>query len=115
MAKEVMFMTNTPLKHQFLIGDVSITRQEIAIILTFDGFGFVASKLNWSDQFAAHQFSQMENIEEKLTNEDCEQFATGFASAIVTGETRYQHVLSFTSQLFEKWGLLSNKELKQSA
>jgi len=108
-------MTNTPLKHNFLIGDVAITRQEIAIILTFDGFGFVASELGWSDQFAAHRFSQLENIEEKLTNEDCEQFATGFASAIDKGETRYQHVLSFTSKLFEKWGLLSSEELSQSA
>ena len=108
-------MSNTPVKHKFLIGDVTITRQEIAIILTFDGFGFVASELNWSDEFAAHQLSQLDNVEEKLTNEDCEQFVTGFALAIDKGETRYQHVLGFTSKLFEKWGLLSSEDLKQSA
>ena len=108
-------MTNTALKHEFYIGDVAISRQEIAIILTFDGFGFVASERGWTDQFAAEQFSQLENIEEKLTDEDCERFASGFASAIDNGETRYQHVLDFTSGLFEKWGLIRNDGLKQSA
>lgn len=108
-------MTNSPLEQNFLIGDVAITRQEIAFILTFDGFGFVASELGWSEQFAAKQFSRLGNVVEKLTNEDCEQFVIGFALAIDKGETRYQHVLHFTSKLFEKWELLYAEELKQSA
>lgn len=108
-------MKNTAVKHTFFIGEIAITRQEIAILLTFDGFGFVANDQGWSDRIAAEKFSQLENIEEKLTNEDCEYFVSGFASAFDNGETRYQHVLRFSSELFEKWGLLSNQRSMLSA
>jgi hypothetical protein len=90
---------------QYAFGDDMIYKQEISMNLATDGFRFVAHEQQWSEEQAARIFAQLGDINQRLTDADCQEFLTGVQNSIHDSELLYQHVTDFTHKMLQKWGV----------
>jgi len=90
---------------QYAFGDDMIYKHEISMNLATDGFRFVAFEKQWSDEHAAHLFAQLGDLNERLTDADCQEFLDGVQNSIHDSELLYRHVTGFTLRMLQKWGI----------
>lgn len=90
---------------QYAFGEDMIYKHEISMNLATDGFRFVAFEQQWSDEQAASIFEQLGDLNQRLTDADCQEFIDGVQNSLHDGEQLYRHVTSFTHKMLQKWGI----------
>ncbi|MCG6969150.1 MAG: hypothetical protein LJE85_05200 [Gammaproteobacteria bacterium] len=98
---------STSTKH-YVMGDHMIYKQEISMNLATDGFRFVAHEQQWSEEQTERVFAQLGDINQRLTDADCQEFLAGVQNCIHDSELLYQHVTNFTHKMLQKWGVDDN-------
>lgn len=91
---------------QYSFGDDMIYKDEISMNLATDGFRFVAFEKQWSEEQTAHIFEQLGDLNQRLTDADCQAFIEGIQNNLHDSEGLYRHVTEFTQELLQKWGLV---------
>ena len=98
-------MKNRAPNHTYMIGNYPITRQEIAYNIVTDGLSIVAFEQGWTDRKAGEIFFGLGNIDERLTDDDCVAYVSGFNHFMADGDKLFEHIKRFTYLLLTKWGV----------
>ncbi len=94
---------------QYAFGDDMIYKHEISMNLATDGFQFVAGEKQWSNEQATRIFEQLGDLNQRLTDADCQEFIDGVQSCLHDGEQLYHYVTGFTHKMLQKWGITESK------
>ena len=82
-----------------------LTKQEIAMNLATEGFRFLAYEPRWNQTQPHELLQQLGDIESRLSDEDCREFAEGLQQCLHDSAALYQYVTEYTHKLLDKWGL----------
>jgi len=100
---------NTKLANQvYMIGNYPITRQEIAYNIVTDGLSIITFEQRWNDKTAGEILFGLGNISDRLTDEDCQTYVTGFTLNMSDGDKLFDHIKQYTYMLLTKWGVFTN-------
>ena len=101
-------MNNKLANQVYMIGNFPITRQEIAYNIVTDGLSIVSFEQGWNDKIAGDIFFGLGNISDRLTDDDCQAYVTGFNNYMSDGDKLFDYIKQFTYMLFTKWGVFAN-------
>lgn len=93
-------------KLQYPFGNNILSKNDISMNLVTDGFRYVAFEQNWDMEHSARLISQLSDIENQLSEADCDEFVDGLQDSLHDSEMLYRHVTNFTQKMLKKWQVI---------